>query len=612
MQLVVILIIIFVIIVIISIVWCILQIFFAFLFLFSANTLLFIEKCFFISNAIPPWVTWGIFGLFIGLLLAAYKSASHSSSYRHLRPLFIILPILALVGLGTYNVNRLRESSEKITHPDPKTSQPKRYSQAKTASQKTQNLCFATVPSDRWKGEYYNNKNLSGSPSMVRDDGNGFIHFDWGNYSPRKDCGIDADNFSVRWMRTIYFEGGTYRFTATADGFNLYINDVLRLERWHDQLYAYTVDVPLATGNHAIKMEYYNDDRSDFVKLSWQVLSTPIQSSVAVNIAGEWEGKVDNMPAKLSITQNGNSLSGNIVYDNIKEYLSGEINSDQIILRGTHHDGEIKEGKSFALDTFSGTISGQDGDSIRGNYTDEAGHSGSWFVTKQKSPPHVATQKVIPNHDILSDDEVITFIEKWACLDELDEIVSLYADEVDFYDKGQVDKAFIRERLTSSYKEFPYRKYKLISPIKVVPDNSDNKKTAKYTIHFVVSNDQKTVEGDGYNETTLQKQGNRILVIRDKGKIKNRQIKENREFSNNNRKDETNRISSFFSTLQDSNRNRSTRRDSSVKVKSYTTTKRHKLFDKEKEASKPKTETRVKKQVKKKPKKSKKSKKKSK
>src|SRR5215813_1311333 len=41
--------------------------------------------------------------------------------------------------------------------------------------------CSQTVAADHWKGEYFNNANLAGSPVMVRDDGAGFINFDWGN-----------------------------------------------------------------------------------------------------------------------------------------------------------------------------------------------------------------------------------------------------------------------------------------------------------------------------------------------------------------------------------------------------------------------------------------------
>ena len=64
---------------------------------------------------------------------------------------------------------------------------------------------------------------------------------------------------------------------------------------------------------------------------------------------GEREGKVENKPAKLSIAQNGNNLSGSIVYDNVKEYLSGEITNDKIILRGTGYEGEVLVRRSKSL-----------------------------------------------------------------------------------------------------------------------------------------------------------------------------------------------------------------------------------------------------------------------
>ncbi len=61
-----------------------------------------------------------------------------------------------------------------------------------------------------WRGEYFNNVNLSGRPALVRDDA--AINFDWGLGSPAP--GIQADNFSARWVRTVPLGGGTYRFFA--------------------------------------------------------------------------------------------------------------------------------------------------------------------------------------------------------------------------------------------------------------------------------------------------------------------------------------------------------------------------------------------------------------
>jgi hypothetical protein len=132
--------------------------------------------------------------------------------------------------------------------------------------------CIATVSSDCWKGEYFNNKTLSGSPSMVRDDGASFIDFDWGTGSPSSACGIGADNFSVRWTRTVSFDADTYRFTVTSDdGFRLYVDDVIKLEKWFDQPpTTYSVDVPLTVGNHTLKMSTMSMVEGPTAKLSWQ------------------------------------------------------------------------------------------------------------------------------------------------------------------------------------------------------------------------------------------------------------------------------------------------------------------------------------------------------
>src|SRR5262249_16507543 len=78
--------------------------------------------------------------------------------------------------------------------------------------------CPASVAADRWRGEFYNNTNLSGIPTTVRDDGAGFLNFNFGDGNPPAGtCGLTDDNFSARWTRMIYFPRGVYKFTVTAD-----------------------------------------------------------------------------------------------------------------------------------------------------------------------------------------------------------------------------------------------------------------------------------------------------------------------------------------------------------------------------------------------------------
>jgi hypothetical protein len=135
--------------------------------------------------------------------------------------------------------------------------------------------CLATVPSDRWRGEYFNNKDLSGAAAMVRDDGAGFIDFDFGSGSPSPACGIGADNFSARWTRTVNFSSaGNYRFTVTAnDGVRLFVDNQLLLDKWFDQpTTTYPVDVSLAAGAHTLRLEHFENGGVAVAKLSWSLL----------------------------------------------------------------------------------------------------------------------------------------------------------------------------------------------------------------------------------------------------------------------------------------------------------------------------------------------------
>jgi len=66
---------------------------------------------------------------------------------------------------------------------------------------------------ETWRGEYYNNKSLTGNPVFVRNEK--AVDFDWRNGSP--DAALPADNFSARWTRNLGFEAGTYRFYVSTD-----------------------------------------------------------------------------------------------------------------------------------------------------------------------------------------------------------------------------------------------------------------------------------------------------------------------------------------------------------------------------------------------------------
>lgn len=117
-----------------------------------------------------------------------------------------------------------------------------------------------------WRGEYFNNKTLAGSPQLVRDDAN--INFNWGSNVPAS--GLPADNFSVRWTRTVNFPAGTYRFNITADdGVRLWVNGHLLIDEWKEQAAATYSGVIHLSGNAAIQMEYYENGGLAVAQLSW-------------------------------------------------------------------------------------------------------------------------------------------------------------------------------------------------------------------------------------------------------------------------------------------------------------------------------------------------------
>ncbi len=124
-----------------------------------------------------------------------------------------------------------------------------------------------------WQGEYFNNQYLSGAPTLTRNDTS--INFNWASGSP--DASIPADHFSVRWTRSVYFNAGNWRFTATADdGVRVWVDSSLVIDKWYDQPQTtHTGDITLTAGNHTVRMEYYDNTVLAVAQLSYAPVSSP-------------------------------------------------------------------------------------------------------------------------------------------------------------------------------------------------------------------------------------------------------------------------------------------------------------------------------------------------
>lgn len=131
-----------------------------------------------------------------------------------------------------------------------------------------------------WRAEYYDDRSLSGSPVKVTYDAS--IDFDWGYGSP--DTAVPADDFSVRWTRTLGFNPGTYRFHASCDdGVRVTVDGIRVVDAWYNQTLPNTRsgDITLGAGQHSVVVEYFERGGEASAHVWWNRLGA----------FGGWQGR---------------------------------------------------------------------------------------------------------------------------------------------------------------------------------------------------------------------------------------------------------------------------------------------------------------------------------
>ena len=136
------------------------------------------------------------------------------------------------------------------------------------------------------KGEYYDNSAFT-NLKLTRTDPQ--VNFDWGIGAPAATVG--SDTFSVRWScQLLVPETGSYTFsTLNSDGVRLYINGILLLDDYVDQLTGWKDGTPisLTAGQRVeLQMEYYENTGSAVAKLKWTGPS--LAGLNGLPIAQEW------------------------------------------------------------------------------------------------------------------------------------------------------------------------------------------------------------------------------------------------------------------------------------------------------------------------------------
>ncbi|GLZ28912.1 hypothetical protein Lesp02_11020 [Lentzea sp. NBRC 105346] len=112
-----------------------------------------------------------------------------------------------------------------------------------------------------WDASYWNDPTLSWTPTipatapdLVRTDN--VIDFDWDSGSPGAPIG--SNNFMARWTRTDVLSAGVYRFSGRSDdGIRVFVDNVPVVDLWQPQNATYSVDKVVLSGQHTIRVEYF-------------------------------------------------------------------------------------------------------------------------------------------------------------------------------------------------------------------------------------------------------------------------------------------------------------------------------------------------------------------
>jgi len=163
-------------------------------------------------------------------------------------------------------------------------------------------ISSTSCPTGQYLAQYYNNMNLTGSPTFTACEPS--VNYNWGEGTPGN--GVNTDNFSVRWTGRFNFNADSYTFTATADdGIRVWVDGNLIINAWVEQPpTTYQATLNLTQGEHEVKVEYYENFYGAVAQVSWQGANLPgtLQFSAATYSANE-----NGANTTITITRTGGS-----------------------------------------------------------------------------------------------------------------------------------------------------------------------------------------------------------------------------------------------------------------------------------------------------------------
>ena len=161
--------------------------------------------------------------------------------------------------------------------------------------------------------EYFNNVTLQGTPALTRLDKQ--INFGWTLFPP--DPKLALDFYSARWTGKLTApKTGTFKIGIDGnDGYRLYINNKLIVDKWSKQIYKTSLDdyVFEKDKEYNIRVEVFEPNGNAHIKLIWNVdvpnnwkqkiqeaVTTAQKADVAIITVGIHEGEFQDR-AMLSL-----------------------------------------------------------------------------------------------------------------------------------------------------------------------------------------------------------------------------------------------------------------------------------------------------------------------
>ena len=156
-------------------------------------------------------------------------------------------------------------------------------------------LCSAlTYPQNRWQRVWSTRDNSCFGDGP--DEPNPRFDNNWGGAPLAYNRTSDIQFTSSRSIPI--YAAGTYRFTVGSfDGIKLWVDDVVKLDKWYNRPYtADTVDVPLSTGWHKVRLDYYvHNSLGGRVSFSWNTAPDLAVQSITTNPATPDPGQAVNV-----------------------------------------------------------------------------------------------------------------------------------------------------------------------------------------------------------------------------------------------------------------------------------------------------------------------------